>query len=89
MHPQNQNSKGFALIALLIAVALVILFSWYVYSRTMQATQESLNEEAPEMNVPAPTVQNYNQTFNNVKQNINDSVQKEQQNINNAQNLEK
>jgi len=89
MHTQTKNSKGFALIALLIAIALVILFSWYAYSRTMRSTQESLNKEAPEMNVTAPTVQNYNQTLDAVKQNINDSAQKEQQKINDAQNLAK
>ncbi|MFH0930168.1 MAG: hypothetical protein V1814_02855 [Candidatus Moraniibacteriota bacterium] len=85
MQTKNARSAGFTMIVLLISVVLVVLLTIYAYSRTMQRVQNSIDEEAPELNVPAPTIQNYQQTLDSVKQNINQSVEKEQQRINDAQ----
>jgi hypothetical protein len=82
---KKAGSAGFAMIALLVSVVLVALLSFYVYSRTMKHVQKSIDEEAPEMNIPAPTIQNHQKVLDSVKQNINDSVQKEQQRIDDVQ----
>jgi predicted PurR-regulated permease PerM len=85
MKTKKIRSAGFTMIVLLISVVLVILLSLYAYSRTMQRVQKSINEEAPELNVPAPTIRNYQQTLDKVKQNVNQNVAKEQQRVNDAQ----
>ncbi len=86
MKTKKSRSEGFAIIVLLIASVLVILLSIYAYSKTMKRVENSMKEEFPEMNVPAPTPQNYQQTLDSVKQNLDDSAQREQQKINDAQN---
>lgn len=78
-------TAGFTMIVLLVAVVLVVLFSLYAYSKTMKRVQNSAKEEVPELNVPAPTIQNYQQTLDSVKENVNQNVEKEQQKINEAQ----
>jgi hypothetical protein len=82
---KKASSAGFTMIILLISVVLVILLSWYAYSRTMQRVNKDIKENAPEMNVPAPTIQNYQKTLDSVKENINQDVQKEQKRVNDAQ----
>jgi predicted PurR-regulated permease PerM len=82
---KNARSAGFTMIVLLVSVVIVILLSLYAYSRTMKRVQNSINEEAPEFNVQAPTIQNYQQTLDSVKQNVNESVEKEQQRVNDVQ----
>jgi hypothetical protein len=85
MKIKNARSAGFTMIVLLVSVVLVILLSLYAYSRTMKRVEKNIKEEMPELNVPAPTIQNYQQTIDSVKRNVNDSVQKEQQRVNDAQ----
>jgi predicted PurR-regulated permease PerM len=85
MKTKNARSAGFTMIVLLISVVLVVLLSLYAYSRTMKRVQNSIDEEAPELNVQAPTIQNYQQTLDSVKQNVNQNVEKEQQRVNDAQ----
>jgi len=82
---KSNSAAGFTMIVLLISVVLVILLSLYAYSRTMKRVEKNMKENAPEVNVPAPTIQNYQQTLDSVKKNVNDSVQKEQDRINNAE----
>jgi len=84
MKTKKANSAGFTMIVLLVSVVLVILLSLYAYSRTMKRVQKNIDQEAPETNIPAPTIQNYQQTLDSVKQSVNDSVQKEQDRLNNA-----
>jgi predicted PurR-regulated permease PerM len=79
-------SSGFTMIVLLIASVLMIILSIYAYSKTMKRVQNSLKKEVPEMNIPTPTPQNYQQTLDSVKQKLNQDVEKEQQRINDAQN---
>jgi hypothetical protein len=79
------NSAGFTMIILLISVVIVVLLSLYAYSRTMQLVQDNMKDEAPEMNVPAPTIQNYQQTLDGVKQNINQDFEKERKRIDDTQ----
>jgi len=76
---------GFTMIILLISLVLVVLLSLYAYSRTMKRIEKDMKENVLEMNVPAPTSQNYQQTLDSVRQNINESVGKEQERIEDAQ----
>lgn len=87
MNQKNKlsESSGFTMIVLLVSIVIVVLLSLFAYSRTMKRVENSLKEEAPEMNIPAPTPQNYQQTLDNVKQNVKENVEKEQQRINEAQ----
>jgi len=73
------------MIVLMVSVVLVVLLTLYAYSRTMKRVENSIKEEAPEVNVPAPTIQNYHQTLDRVKENVNQNVDKEQQRINDVQ----
>lgn len=82
---KRTDSAGFTMIVLLVSLVLVILLTLYAYSRTMKRINKDIKENVPEMNIPAPTIQNYQQTLDNVKQNVNQNVQKEQRSIDNAQ----
>jgi glucan phosphoethanolaminetransferase (alkaline phosphatase superfamily) len=82
---KRAGSPGFTMIVLLVSLVLVVLLSLYAYSRTMKRVEKNMKEEVPEMNVPAPTIQNYQKTLDSVKENINQNVGKEQQRTNDAQ----
>jgi len=82
---KKASSAGFTMIVLLVSLVLVVLLSLYAYSRTMQRVNKDIKENAPELNVPAPTIQNYQKTLDSVKQNLNQDVEKEQQKMNDAQ----
>ncbi len=81
----NPPASGFTMVVLLVATVLVILFSLYAYSRTMKRVEENRKENFPETNIPAPTLQNYQQTLDSVKENLNENAAKEQERLKDAQ----
>lgn len=85
MKIKEARSTGFTMIVLLISVILVLLLTFYAYRKTLNRVNDATKEANPEMNVPTPTLQNYQQTLDNVKKNLNENVQKEQQRLNNTQ----
>jgi hypothetical protein len=85
MKTKKAAPSGFTIIVLLVSVVLVTLLSLYAYSRATKRVQNSIDEEVPELNVPAPTIQNHQQTLDSVKENLNQSVEKEQKKIDDAQ----
>ena len=85
MNKQKYSHEGFTMVVLLMSLVLVILLSLYTYSQTMKRVQKSVEEEVPGVDVPAPTLQNYQQTLDGVKENLDQNVEKEQQRIDEAQ----
>jgi len=59
---KRAGSAGFTMIVLLVSLVLVVLLSLYAYSRTMKRVEKDIKENAPELNVPVPTIQNYQKT---------------------------
>jgi len=84
--PCKHPRSGFTMIVLLIAVSLFVLLAVFAMTRTMKQVNTGLDpNDQLENPVPAPTIQNYQQTLDSVKENINQNVGKEQQKLNDAQ----